>query len=350
MSELILHIGTPKTGTTSLQNFFFDNREALVKRGVDYVQFTPQKRDVIARWRNGCFLSRYCRALHSEQPIGNQVSDYEENYQRLVNALKNNKRVLLSDENFFAFSTMACKGQIDPVKYWRGLARIIKELGVESTTLIIYLRRQDECAVAMWKEAVKNGFSNKSIEDYINRPYIKCRLDYASNLDAIKEAFKDSGKIIVRSYNQVASSSTAIYHDFCESLDIAWDSDFKIPEGKRNESISFDMVEALRKCKYGGAGHAREEKRVRNMLAVTLSSKHKDPRGMTIFLPGEAKALMEQHLEGNRRIEKEYFDNQSLFSDEFIEGSPWHPNRLRIAGYRAAFICPKLLLKVILRQ
>ena len=44
MGELILHIGTRKTGTTALQKFFYDNREALLRNGVDYVQFTRQKK------------------------------------------------------------------------------------------------------------------------------------------------------------------------------------------------------------------------------------------------------------------------------------------------------------------
>ena len=33
---LYLHIGLPKTGTTSIQNYLFENREALMQRGVCY--------------------------------------------------------------------------------------------------------------------------------------------------------------------------------------------------------------------------------------------------------------------------------------------------------------------------
>ena len=345
MGELILHIGTPKTGTTSLQKFLFENRETLASKGVDYVQFTPQQKEVYALWRNGCFLSRYCRALVSGEPISNQVSDFEENYQRLMDALKNG-RVLLSDENYFAFSTMAYGGQTDPGKYWRTLAHIIKELGVKSITLIIYLRRQDEYVVSQWKEAVKNGFSKKSIEDYINQPHVKRKLDYASILDAIKDSFNYEVKVIVRSYNQVASSSDNIYHDFCESLGIVWDNEFRIPEGRINEAISFDMVEALRRCSYGGIGHSLEEKRLRNRLSVALCCNHPDPQNTTIFSSQEVAAFMEKYLSGNRRIEEAFFDNRRLFPEDFKEGHIWHPNKLRIIIYRIAFMCPKLSKKI----
>lgn len=36
MRRLVLHVGNPKTGTTSLQQFFFDSRRALLERGVLY--------------------------------------------------------------------------------------------------------------------------------------------------------------------------------------------------------------------------------------------------------------------------------------------------------------------------
>jgi len=36
MRRLVLHVGIPKTGTTSLQQFFFDNRAALLEQGILY--------------------------------------------------------------------------------------------------------------------------------------------------------------------------------------------------------------------------------------------------------------------------------------------------------------------------
>ena len=346
MGELILHIGIPKTGTTSLQRFFSDNREVLARNGVDYLQFTPQQKEAFAKWRNGCFLSRYCRALASREPISNRVSDFEENYKRLADALKGDRRILLSDENFTTFSAMAYEGRTDPEKYWRELSYIVNELGVTNTTLILYLRRQDKYVVSQWKEAVKNGHTRNNSKDYLNQPHISCRLDYASMLDAIKDSFIGPANVIVRSYDQVVSSNNNLYHDFCKSLGIAWDSDFRIPMGKNNESISFDMTEALRTCKYGGIGRSIEEKRVRNRLAVALCRKHPDPNGTTVFSPEEAAALMEQYRAENCRIEEEYYDNKRLFSDEYREGTVWHPNKLRIAKYRFAFLCPELSLKL----
>lgn len=39
MNDLILHIGTTKTGTSALQQFFFENRDRLAERDVAYPVF-----------------------------------------------------------------------------------------------------------------------------------------------------------------------------------------------------------------------------------------------------------------------------------------------------------------------
>ena len=347
MGELILHIGMRKTGTTALQRFFVDNREALLRNGVDYVQFTPQHKEAFSSQRNGVFLKKYCLALASKIDINSQVDDFEENYRRLTDALAGSKRVLLSDEDYSAVTNVTYSMEVDPNDYWRTMARVVSELGAENITLIVYLRRQDEYVVSHWKEMVKDGYTGKSFQEYLGRPGIKNELDYKSMLDIISNSFGTSAKIIVRSYHQVDSSLECIHRDFCKTLEIPWDSDYKLPRNKINESLPFDMTEALRTCKYGMFGHSsQKDRRIRKDLASVLSKKHPDPKGTTVYLQGEAEALMERYSDGNRSIQEQYFDNKSLFSEEYNEGMLWHPNRVRIAMYRFAFICPKMTLKL----
>jgi len=45
---LILHIGYPKTGSTSLQHFMADNRSALLAQGVPYSKALDWKSDALA--------------------------------------------------------------------------------------------------------------------------------------------------------------------------------------------------------------------------------------------------------------------------------------------------------------
>lgn len=59
MSNIILHIGALKTGTTALQNFLFQNRKVLRSQGVEYPVFSLPKADT----KNGTFLRKYCELL-----------------------------------------------------------------------------------------------------------------------------------------------------------------------------------------------------------------------------------------------------------------------------------------------
>lgn len=343
MGELILHIGTRKTGTTSLQKFFSDNRDALAGNGVDYVQFTPQLDGTTGTYLNGDFLKKYCLAMASQGEVSSLVTDFEDNYRHLTDALQGNKRVLLSDEGFAAVKHSFNHREIWFEEFWRELAHIIKELGPSKTTFIIYLRRQDEYIISSWKERIKGGYTDKTIREYLCRQNTNYEMDYKTRLDAIRESFGSSAKIIVRSFNQIPSSSDGIYRDFCETLEIPWCDDYKLPETRLNSSLSFDMTEALRtsKCVMDGDGG-----RIRRRLARQLSKRHPDPKGTTILTAREAAPLMEQYRAGNHSIEEKYFDNKILFSDEFQEGPLWHPNKLRIAWCRLALHCPQLFLKI----
>ena len=55
MKTLHVHIGTPKTGTTSIQNFCVDNEKLLEMQGYCYPLF-PYSYKSVAKVRNGHFL------------------------------------------------------------------------------------------------------------------------------------------------------------------------------------------------------------------------------------------------------------------------------------------------------
>ncbi len=337
MSELILHIGTPKTGSTSLQAFFCDNRATFKKNEVYYPRFTPQHKDVCAIWRNGCFLSRYCLALASNEEISNQVSKFEENYNKLADALKENNRVLLSDENFTTFSNRIFKGRHDPKTYWGVLDRVAKKLEINKITFIVYLRRQDDFAVSLWKEHVKYGFYQQRIQEFLALSSTKQMLDYATMLDGIHDAVKTPKQIIVRAYHKAAVTHESLYHDFCEAAGIDWTPNYRIPAERKNVSISFDVAEALLTYK------CRDPKRSSNNecnlcdLATTLSRQSPDINGTRILSRKETKILLEEFADGNRRIEEQYFDGKKLFPEVSEDDPVWQPNEQRIKRYRLAF-------------
>lgn len=74
MKTLYLHIGIPKTGTTSIQHFCHENRDILSSNGYFYPDF-PFEYIYIGKYRNGSFLET--RYVDRE---GIRHTDIEEEY------------------------------------------------------------------------------------------------------------------------------------------------------------------------------------------------------------------------------------------------------------------------------
>lgn len=54
-NTLILHIGTPKTGTTAIQKFLYDNQTLLKEKGFFY----PEIQKIMYGVTNGAILQNY---------------------------------------------------------------------------------------------------------------------------------------------------------------------------------------------------------------------------------------------------------------------------------------------------
>ena len=96
MGELVLHIGLPKTGTSSLQRFFSLNRKQLADHGVGFPVFSKQP--TAPQIRNGYFLNHHCSNLAKGLEPHSKINDFEENLKRLSKRLATRDRILLSEE------------------------------------------------------------------------------------------------------------------------------------------------------------------------------------------------------------------------------------------------------------
>ena len=100
MSELILHIGNRKTGSSALQVFFANNRTLLEDKGIVYPMFdgTPNYFK-----QHGDFLRAYClklcRDTNNKRFIDNNLTNYHALKSDIENCQRSNKKLLISNEN-----------------------------------------------------------------------------------------------------------------------------------------------------------------------------------------------------------------------------------------------------------
>jgi hypothetical protein len=159
--RLYIHIGTAKTGTTSLQHFFESNRERLKERGLYY----PRSGQLV-----GLGFAHYGFRASLDGPgcgIQPQFS-YAEYLAQLRDEVAGCgcESVLLSDESWFEGPDAAS----------RFVADCISAFSV--VTLIVYLRRNDCFVESFYKHHLKELALTTGIDEayYLGKPLF-CRYD-----------------------------------------------------------------------------------------------------------------------------------------------------------------------------
>jgi len=100
MKTLYFHIGSPKTGTTSIQSFCADHRDILEEKGLCY-PIMPFVYEHKSKRRNGLFLtSKYVRDGVRDKEREKEI------FQKGLNIIEKKfdtfDRVLLSDEGAYS--------------------------------------------------------------------------------------------------------------------------------------------------------------------------------------------------------------------------------------------------------
>ncbi|WP_417243246.1 hypothetical protein [Celeribacter sp.] len=160
--KLILHIGTPKTGSTSVQHTLFAHRDQLAAAGVHWGDSTREPRAAAPRHSSVSHaLRRGPRKWDAERDA--ILADFD---------ASGHDTLLLSDE---VLSECGAKA----------IARMAEFAAPFETTVICYLRRQDRYVESLWNQYCGEGRREpRSIRKFATAREVRKRLDYGAMLDA----------------------------------------------------------------------------------------------------------------------------------------------------------------------
>ena len=212
--SLCLHIGMPKTGTTAIQHFLDQNREALRRNGTLYPTCgipTFQHAALVKSIAEPRYpWVKFNAAIECFDPVAYVNRMFEECRQ------KECSRILLSSEFFWAAPAMQSDLSYHTVSeenlgYLEDFVSRCGELFrvFDRVQVIVYLRRQDVWLDSFFGQQIKDGFTVPE-EQQLLEPRIY--LLYAENLQLWAREFGEEN-ILVRIYgNQLADVTT----DFCQ--------------------------------------------------------------------------------------------------------------------------------------
>jgi hypothetical protein len=163
-NRLIIHIGTHKTATTTLQNVMWRQREEIQKNGICYPDTSRPPRPRLHK--HGSFSL----ALHAG---GKAFEDEREAIMREFRASGAHTLILSSEA--LSEPLFQSKASLRPLKMFQD------EFDIE---VICVLRRQDYFVESLWNQRCKNGRTKDHIDSFVSIPSVVCHMSYVDTLDA----------------------------------------------------------------------------------------------------------------------------------------------------------------------
>jgi hypothetical protein len=287
--DLNLHIGTEKTGTTSLQKFMAANRRLLSEEGVVYPE-SPGTDNHIA-------LATLARRSRTELWDQLRIDDREqwEAFRREFRqkfsaelAGHSNQTVVMSGEH--------CSSRLRTDEEVHRLLEFLDGF-FDRITVVVYLRRQDDFLTSTYSTDVKNGGTQPlRIPDEAT---ITFRYDYWELLSRWGRVFGREN-MVVRRYGKAFLANGNLVDDFLGLIGLGPRHDLQRPE-VLNESLDAECVEFLRIM-----NQRLTPSEQRRGIVAALQALSKGP--LIDLPPPDLAAFMGQLAESNRRVALEYFD------------------------------------------
>lgn len=307
--KLFLHIGTIKTGTTSIQKFLKANRDILSSHGV-FIPTSIMHSYGHHRWLP-FLVSNFDNKVGSQwaQSIG--ITDAKQK-QIKISEIKNSFIHECADASVDAdtciISSEALTSLVTCDEYLR-LKELLYDLFSE-ISIVIYIREPLKAAISVLSTHIKNGKTFRSLLSPSQERYYQLRFDYWDLVQLWKKYFPDAD-IIVRKFDSSSLLNGDVILDFCsQCFTKPVDINFNIPFNS-NQTLSLTGMKLLRRL---------------NLELPKLVSKHrnkivrlvaKNTNDGTLFIPSlnESSRFDELFRISLEKLKASYFrDDQILFS------------------------------------
>ncbi|EEQ63074.1 M protein repeat protein [Helicobacter pullorum MIT 98-5489] len=231
-----VHIGTPKTGTTTIQTFMAKNNEALKQKGFLY------STSIIAGWQHWRLSSWVNTEL---------VEKKNEQQQKFCQEIKDliKQEIKANQDKTFVFSTESLTWDVNlnisaPVFM---LQKLLKELGFDEVKIILYCRNQADLMVSADSENIKMYHGLCAAKDlpshHIKTPIM---FDFQNIIQKYMEVF-GRDNLIVKLFDKNEFLEGDLIKDFLQNLGLKLDNSFVIPPSQNEtlDLIGFELGERL---------------------------------------------------------------------------------------------------------
>lgn len=303
--DLVLHIGSGKTGTSSVQQFLDQNRGWLAEQGLLVPRSPGRRRHV----RLGLYI-KSDDAVEDSIAWQRQKEQTPEKFRRVFRrklfrevAESGLSRMLLSDEALYG----------SPEAALRRMRSLTDEIA-RSLRLVAYLRRQDDHLASRYQQVIKIG-EVRRMTDRVQDDNLAATYDYHARLSAWRRILEPT-EFVVRRFERDRFANGSLYQDFLEAAGVDAPTAGLEPVKSSNESLDAESVEFLRvlniyRKEHEGLGRGVRGDRL-DVPGNVLGRLAEHGNGPTLTLPEpQLDAFMAQWEQSNRAVAREFLGDES---------------------------------------
>ncbi len=311
--KVILHIGTEKTGTSSIQEVLLQNKFELAKQGFFYLHMNGRNeyRDFPAYCMRKDRVDDYFRRLRvtNEKERGEFDKNFLSHYRQKIESIPESiHTVVISSEHFSSRLR-----SIDEVCRVRSLL----EQDFNSVQVICYLRDQLAKICSGYSTRIKSGGCisfNEYFDNYINK---NVRDEYDKNLALWEEVF-GYNNINVKLFDRASFPKGSLLRGFFNILNESLFDQLNIPALRLNQALSHRGCDLMRRVNYLFPERIRGNPVIENAHGVFVKMIARFVRGGPVRLNAEQSQQISQRFgSSNERTRARYFPSRSeLFGNE----------------------------------
>lgn len=311
MKTLYLHIGTPKTGTSTIQYFCRLNDEFLLQKGLCFPDL-GFRFPGIGQNRNAYFLSHKIYDDQKNRLFEAETREREMGFRKLEKIFAKQDQVVISDEHLWN------EREIDTARLV-SIRERMAETGI-TVKAIVYLRPQDQVIQSYWAQQVKEGMQ-LSFSEYIEKDkYRYFQLDYQKRIQEFADALGREN-IIVRCYEkgQYQGAEQTIISDFLNIFGIALTEECRDSDVLQNTSLRGIYLETKRLLNQNPAFCTKQNFIVKRLIKIQEACGEKTPCGTVNYFSKEEKnQCIARYASGNAHVAREFLgrEDEKLFYEE----------------------------------
>ncbi|MEM8654706.1 MAG: hypothetical protein AAGF36_08155 [Pseudomonadota bacterium] len=347
--KLILHVGTPKTASTLIQNSLEANPEWLASHGLAYGK-------VLAPDANHITLFYACaNRLHDfARDYGlNSMEEVAAFRAKVAKRIRWHQDQLHGKAHTMIFSSENLTGNMH---HPDEIARLKQFLAphFDEIKVVIYVRRQDDAILSMYGEHMRRGFSNELFREFVDicmgpespTPYLYYRRELSKWVD-----IWGRDNIIVRRFSPVDFINGDILADFLGIVLNTWEPNLDGFTASKddNRGLSAAALELLRRLHphipFIKDGRPNPQ---RTLLTPYISQLPAHPR--PVMAAGTARHIMRHFEPANTWLKNTFF---SELEGPFFPDRPDHPeqgNLSQLSHEDMVNLTGQLLAKLRLRS